>query len=274
MENMVVGLVIGSRKCGTTWLYENFLEDPDVSVSRKVKESGFFARANDHDFAYYEGLFPESPGKRVEVDSSLAYSDTAPGKILAYNPRMRIALVLRDPVEYAVSRFLHMRRKRQLSAAHIMDVVTQDEILCAELDYPSITARFEAFQRQGGMLVVPYSLLTQDPVTFYKTMKEHLVGPCGSAFRPKSERVNVSRSSKSSAMTGLLSRAANAARKRRLHAVVNFAKRLKAHQLLEKPMGTGELADLRESVSRAVVASHGESVELYRRIEVQFGVRP
>ena len=37
----VVGLVIGSRKCGTTWLYENFLADPDVCVSRKVKELPF-----------------------------------------------------------------------------------------------------------------------------------------------------------------------------------------------------------------------------------------
>src|SRR5215208_6023553 len=146
MGAKVVGLVIGSRKCGTTWLYENFLDDPDIAVSRKVKESGFFARADDRDFSYYEGLFPESQGRRVEVDSSLVYSHTAPGKILEYNPEMKIALILRDPVEYAVSRFLHLQRKRQVSAAHIADTVTNDNVLRDELDYVSMLARFEAFQ--------------------------------------------------------------------------------------------------------------------------------
>src|SRR5919112_4357571 len=158
----VVGLVIGSRKCGTTWLYQNFLDDPDIAVSRKVKESGFFARADDHDFSYYEGLFPQSPGKRVEVDSSLVYSPTAPAKILEYNPQMKIALILRDPVDYAVSRFLHMQRKRQVSAAHIADTVKSDNVLRRELDYVSMLARFEPFRRQGSMLILPYSVLASD----------------------------------------------------------------------------------------------------------------
>ena len=68
----VVGIVVGSRKCGTTWLYENFRHDPELTVSKTVKESGFFARPDDRDFEYYEGLFPNKPGKKVEVDASLA----------------------------------------------------------------------------------------------------------------------------------------------------------------------------------------------------------
>lgn len=270
MGAKVVGIVIGSRKCGTTWLYENFRNDPDVSVSRKVKESGFFGRAQDLDFGYYEKLFPDSHGKRVEVDSSLVYSEVSSEKIFAYNPRMKVALILRDPVEYGVSRYLHLLRKGQLSAADISGVVMQDEILSRELDYPAMLARFERFRRLGSLLILPYSLLAADPLRFYRTIKLHLVGTPDSGFQPKLHRINESRSSKWTLMTGILSRAAIEARKRRLHSVVNFAKGLKAHKLLERRMDAGQIASLRDSVSRALSDSHRTSMDLYRQIECQF----
>jgi hypothetical protein len=266
----VVGLVIGSRKCGTTWLYENFLADPDICVSRKVKESGYFARAGEGDSAYYESLFPESTGQRVEVDSSLVYSDESPARIMAYNPQMKLVLVIRDPVEYAVSRYLHMQRKDQLPPARIPDLIASDGVLRSELDYATMLARFARFRAQGSLLVVPYSLLASDPASFYRVIKGHLVGRSGSGFQPKADRVNVSRSSSWAQVRGMLSRAANAARRRRLHGVVNLAKRIGLHRLLEKPVDARQLAALRESVSRAVITSHGASVELYRQIERQY----
>ena len=273
-DGKVVGIVIGGRKCGTTWLYENFCNDPDVAVSHKVKESGFFGRADDFDFEYYGNLFPESPGTKVEVDSSLVYSDVSSEKILAYNPRMKIALILRDPVEYAVSRYLHLLRKGQVSAAEISDLVMNDDILKCELDYPSMLARFEKFQRLGNLLVVPYSLLAASPETFYAMIKAHLVGPTNSGFRPKLERVNVSRSSRWLLMTSTLSRAAVWARKRRLHFLVNFAKSLKLHKQLESRVDAEQIGALRESVSRSLMAGHGASLELYRQIESQFVFNP
>ena len=274
MGAQVVGLVIGTRKCGTTWLYENFLADPDLAVSRKVKESGFFARADDLDVAYYESLYPDTPGERVEVDSSLAYSDTAPAKILAYNPRMRLVLILRDPVEYAVSRYLHMRRKGQISPAQVLDLVTTDNVLRGELDYTSMLARYDAFRDLGSLLVVPYSLLAFEPVTFYSAVKRHLIGRAGGDLRLVTQRINVSRSSMWTAVTGLLSRTANAARRRKLHGVVNAAKSLGLHRLLESRVDAGELEALRESVAQAIAVSHGASVDLYRRVEGQFAAGP
>jgi hypothetical protein len=268
----VAGVVIGSRKCGTTWLYENFRNDPDLAVSREVKESGFFARADDLDYAYYERLFPVSAGTRIEVDSSLVYSDVSSRKMLAYNPCMKIALILRDPVEFAVSRYFHLLRKGQVSAAEISSLVMQDETLNSELDYPAMLARFEAFQSMGSLLTVPYRLLEVDPERFYETIKTHLVGPTNRGFRPALDRVNVSRSSKWRLMTSALSRAAVAARKRRLHSVVNLAKGLKLHKLLEKRVNVDQIAALREDVSRTLMSRHGASVDLYRQVESRFAV--
>jgi hypothetical protein len=273
MGAKVVGMVVGSRKCGTTWLYENFQKDPDISVSRKVKESGFFARADDLDFEYYDKLFPESPGKRVEVDSSLVYSDVSSSKIFAYNPQMKIALILRDPIEYAVSRYLHLLRKGQVSPEELSNIVMHDDVLKRELDYRSMLTRFEMFQKLGSLLIVPYSLLATDPTKFYRTIKSHLVGKSGNQYEPKLDRVNVSRLSTWSLMTRVLSRAAIKARSRRLHFVVNFVKSLKVHKLLEKQMDVGQIVALNEGVSRAIMTGHGAAVDLYRQIEKQFVVK-
>ena len=73
-------------------------------------------------------------------------------------------------------------------------------------------------------------------------------------------------------MTRLLSRAANEARKRKLHSVVNFAKSLRAHKLLEKPVNADQIAALKDSVSEALGATHLASVDLYRGIEKQFAI--
>lgn len=270
MGTKVVGMVVGSRKCGTTWLYENFLKDPDISVSHKVKESGFFARADDLDFDYYEKLFPETPGKRVEVDSSLIYSDVSSTKIHAYNPEMKIALILRDPVEYTVSRYLHLLRKGQASPEDISGIVLHDSVLMHELDYPSMLSRFETFRQLGSLLIVPYSYLATDPAGFYRTIKSHLIGASDSHYEPALARVNESRLSRWTFVTGMLSRAAIEARRRRLHVVVNLAKGLKVHKLFERKLDESRIGDLRESVSRALMTGHGAAVGLYRQIEKQF----
>ena len=63
MDNLIDGLVIGTRKAGTTWLYENFKLDSDFLVSEKVKESGFFSKEliQDYDIRSYTSLIDTQP---------------------------------------------------------------------------------------------------------------------------------------------------------------------------------------------------------------------
>ena len=50
-------------------------------------------------------------------------------KIYDYNPDMKIVLILRDPIEYAVSRYIHLARKGQVSTAEITELLRQDSVL-------------------------------------------------------------------------------------------------------------------------------------------------
>lgn len=266
----VVGIVVGSRKCGTTWLYENFRHDPALTVSDTVKESGFFARLDDRDFEYYEGLFPNKPGKKVEVDASLAYSDVSPPKIYDYNPDMKIVLILRDPIEYAVSRYIHLARKGQVSTAEITELLRQDSVLNRELDYQSMVGRYRRFDLKGNLLVLPYEFLKADPALFYKAVKSHLIGATTNDYEPRIDRVNVARESKWTSVTRFLAQTANAARQRRLHSVVNFAKRLGIHRLFEKKIDVREFEAMREKVAGCIASKHSASIEIHRQIARPF----
>ena len=270
MSNLVVGVVMGSRKCGTTWLYENFKKDPDISVSRKVKESGFFACPDDTDARAYEKLYPKGRGNRVEVDSSLIYSHISARKIMGYNPAMRVALILREPVEYAVSRYIQAIRKGEISEKEISKAVVEEELLRSELDYPELVKRLEDFESKGNVLIVPYSLLQNAPSRFYFTVKSHLIGNSSECFEPSLEKINVARKGRWTVATSVLSHAAVMARRHKLHSIVNLAKAMGLHKLFEKSYDNYDIHDLKKIVSPSIVENYASSVSLYGKIERKF----
>ena len=104
----VQGLVVGTRKAGTTWLYENMLEDPHFSLSAKVKESGYFTGDTGLTADAYSDLFSRGGGQRVEIDTSVCYEDTAQDNILQYNEDMKIVVIFREPGEWLRLSLIHI----------------------------------------------------------------------------------------------------------------------------------------------------------------------
>jgi hypothetical protein len=105
-------VVAGVQKGGTTALFDYLAAMGDVALSR-LKETHFFddetrdwARS---DYGAYHALFDDPPGPRGpsrpcgEATPIYSYWPGALERIAAYNPAMRLILVLRDPVERAWS---------------------------------------------------------------------------------------------------------------------------------------------------------------------------
>jgi hypothetical protein len=183
---------------------------------------------------------------------------------------MKIVLILRDPIEYAVSRYLHLARKGQTSQSDISTLVREDNTLNQELDYLAMTSRFRKFQQTGNLLVIPYKILKVDPVLFYQTVKSHLIGDSKISYRPDLGRINSSRASKWKFMTKLLSGAAVKARERRLHTLVNWAKSFGFHKLIERRWDDRDILHLRELVTESVMTGHQSSVDIYNQVEKSF----
>jgi sulfotransferase family protein len=106
-EDRVAFIVAGVQKGGTTALFDYLGEEPGLSLSR-VKEVHFF---DDETLAWprpdtsaYHANFAASDGRpRGEATPIYLYWPRSLGRIAAYNPAMKLIVMLRDPVARAWS---------------------------------------------------------------------------------------------------------------------------------------------------------------------------
>ncbi len=102
-------MILGKRKCGTTSLYSYLTQHPCVAPALK-KELRFFDAHFDRGLHWYLAQFPPI-GNRPELitgEASVEYIDSAPvaERIQRDFPHTRFIILLRDPVERAISHFL------------------------------------------------------------------------------------------------------------------------------------------------------------------------
>jgi hypothetical protein len=106
-QPLVSFLIVGAQKGGTTALF-NYLGDcPDIALSDE-KEVHFFDDDGQDwaapDYGAYHDRFPAADGRPCgEATPILCYWPDAMERVAAYNPAMKLILMLRDPVQRAWS---------------------------------------------------------------------------------------------------------------------------------------------------------------------------
>jgi hypothetical protein len=103
------GLIVGTQRAGTTWIYEYLKACTHVSSTRGVKETFFFDQRYDKGLEWYASHFMDTP-VRVEVAPTYFYCTEAPGRIHETLGNIQLACVLRDPVERSLSLYHHYLR--------------------------------------------------------------------------------------------------------------------------------------------------------------------
>jgi len=112
--------IVGAPKAGTTSLYEYLKDVPGIFLPER-KEPKFFSRINIPEISFlqpvrdkqeYLNLFAKAKEEDVVGEASPSYlSDPeAPKLIHEVNPNAKIIIILRDPVERAISGYL-MKKK-------------------------------------------------------------------------------------------------------------------------------------------------------------------
>ena len=99
---------IGAQKCATSWIYNALKEHPDVYVS-DPKELDFFSCHYNLGFFWYDQHFRDAGNAGVagEISPSYLCDLSAPERAFEYNSRLKVIVVLREPVERAYSNHLH-----------------------------------------------------------------------------------------------------------------------------------------------------------------------
>ncbi|MCX7848245.1 MAG: sulfotransferase domain-containing protein [bacterium] len=110
-------LIAGTQKGGTTALAHFLAQHPHVFISRQ-KELHFFDRdkyfrARTPNYTWYHQHFQGCDGYRAVGEATPIYMfwPAAAPRIHAYNPAMKLILLLRNPIERAYSDYIMERRR-------------------------------------------------------------------------------------------------------------------------------------------------------------------
>lgn len=124
--------IVGAPKAGTTSLHYYLQQHPEVCMSA-IKEPNFFTAANVSDLYYdvdpilneddYHLIFSDLKKKVVgEASVSYLYYPLIADKIFEYNPKAKIIILLRNPVQRAFSHYL-MDKRLGLCNVSLLEII-------------------------------------------------------------------------------------------------------------------------------------------------------
>ena len=183
-------LIVGTMKGGTTQLYNFVTLHPDVERASS-KEIHYFTLYYDKGEEWYLNHFPSKPNK-LSGEASPTYfhcaeTSTIPAMIRRMNERMKIILIVRDPVERAVSHYNHFCKVNKFPDVMSLDINEFFNIPFSEIITRSTSLGFYAEQavsfslylrkylsyesifKQDGILVISTQSLRDTP---FETMKK------------------------------------------------------------------------------------------------------
>ncbi len=102
-------MIIGAQKAGTSAIAQMLSRHPDIYLPRR-KEIHFFderQRIDTADYRFYHSYFINHRGERMvgEASPSYMYAPHVASALKAYNPNLRLIVVLRNPVDRAFSHY-------------------------------------------------------------------------------------------------------------------------------------------------------------------------
>jgi hypothetical protein len=109
-------VIIGGKKCGTTFLYDLLTRHPYVEPAAKKELHYFDKLLEDESIEWYRQCFPQprwKDGRRTitgEATPYLAYP-FAPQRMAEVLPQARLIALVRNPVDRAYSDYQHVARK-------------------------------------------------------------------------------------------------------------------------------------------------------------------
>ena len=104
-------LGVGTQKGGTTYLYELLKRHPQIFLA-EPKEQHFFSLHWQRGADWYGNQFASAAESQIcgEITPYYLFHPEAPARIQSLLPNVKLIVLLRDPVERALSQYFHSRR--------------------------------------------------------------------------------------------------------------------------------------------------------------------
>jgi len=132
---------IGGHKCASTWLSECMREHPEVFMS-EPKEIGYFSWHYDKGIDWYLKHFrgSENYKQKGEFTSHYLYEESVPQRILESVGKVKLIVVVRDPVKRALSQIKYGIRHGFIRSS-IDSKINLESLRKMIAHYPEIVSR-------------------------------------------------------------------------------------------------------------------------------------
>ncbi|MBL4652454.1 MAG: sulfotransferase [Flavobacteriales bacterium] len=194
--------IIGAQRCGTTFLYNQLEAHPEISMSTPVKpEPKYFLNdqeVNKGKQFYLEKYFGNLTQEKVIGEKSTSYIEYPESgrKILNYFPNAKFIVVLRNPMDRAISNYKFSRENgietRKLKEVFIDRIaipeLAQKNLSVSPFDYLErgnylqYLDKYEKVIGKGRLKIVFFEKLTSDIKYLQKIYSE--LGVSGSYCPP------------------------------------------------------------------------------------------
>lgn len=166
-KNIPIGVVLGPRKCGTTTLHSLLSQVSEFAVPSPLKEAHIFDRR-----AIALGELRGHCGK-TWTDETQAFIDVATHyfsqeelwpNIAGSEGFAGVAVIVRDPIERAVSHCMHQMRINNLWTSPFADIVELFPEVITDSLYSAAITRLQTFFGVSNVRLIRFEKLATDPL--------------------------------------------------------------------------------------------------------------
>lgn len=181
---------IGSGKSGSTWLFENIREHPEI-CNRNPKEIRFFDLHYDRGFNWYSKQFYECDSLILgEFSVQYMLNDKVPIRIKEFYPNIRLIAILRNPIHRIYSDYNHSIRKGDISGdTSFRNYIENKENLDSAEYYKQLIPYYNNFDSEQIIIIILENAI-KNPSAMYEDVLKH-IGVNDLKFIPKNIREKV-----------------------------------------------------------------------------------
>lgn len=208
-------LLIGGQKCATSWLYRCLREHPGIFVPPQKRDSVPLGhpKYEEEGYAAYFEPFKEADQDQVIADASVSYLYTqeSPRVINTQMPECRFIVMLRNPIDRAISAFFWAHRNNTIDDHSAQDALKRElagegkdtQLLNKGLFYHHLQPYFQQFD-QGKFLFITFGAVENEPLQVLKRVFRYLKADAD--FQPKSMNTKPKKNAKSTVISSLENR--------------------------------------------------------------------
>ena len=120
---------IGPGKTGSSWLYKNLLDHPDIKLPKNIKETNFFLDNNFTIQDLFTSFFDYGKEKKVNLDISntYIYNEVVANRIFNFEKNSKIVVGFRDPFSRIESAFHFKKRNGEIPQNETLESALMDD---------------------------------------------------------------------------------------------------------------------------------------------------